>query len=90
MPITKENIIHENVWHTGLDEFMAKLKLASGQSWWICDPYLKYLNIRIDTRDNAFILTIDGKNGSNKPERIDPQRVVNAIDDFKAKYGKSR
>ena len=86
----KGSIVPENTWHTGLDEFTAKLNSASGQSWWICDPYLKYLNIRIDTRDNAFILTIDGKNGSGKAERIDPQRVVNAIDDFKAKYGKSR
>lgn len=69
----------DDEWDTGLDEFMVKLIGSSDKPWWTCDPYLKYLNIRVDTRDNAFILTIDGKGGSDKKERIDPQRVIDAI-----------
>jgi hypothetical protein len=65
---------------------MAALNEAAEDAWWICDTDLKYLNIRIDTRDNAFILRLEGHKGDGSSERIDPQRVVDAIERYKAKY----
>ena len=59
----------------------AMLESVREHSWWICDQDLKYIGVRIDTRTNAWVLTC----GDNH-ERIDPQRVIDAIDEFKLKY----
>lgn len=78
-PHCKASVIPENTWNTGLEEFMYVLFNACEQPWWCVDGDLKYLNLRIDTRDNAFILSVNGR-GENAPQvRIDPQRVIEAI-----------
>lgn len=84
-PHCKGSIIDSNVWNTGLSELMAALDGAKDDRWWIVDTDLKYLNLRIDTRDNAFWLTVTKPNGD--PERVDPQRVVDAIEDYQTRYG---
>lgn len=50
---------------------------AAGESWWSSDFSLKYLNIRVDTRENAFLLF--AASGDGDPEKISPDRVVEAI-----------
>lgn len=85
-PICNRSIDPENVWNKELHRFMVALDEVRNEPWWICDTDLKYLNIRIDTRDNGFWLTIDGK-GNNNKIRIDPQRVIRAIEEYKTKYG---
>ncbi len=70
-----------NVWHSGLVEFIQILDSVKDERWWIVDTELKYINIRVDTRTNHFIVGID-----DSDERIDPQRVVDAIETYKAKY----
>jgi len=86
-PHCKESVVPENTWNTGLTEFMAVLSEAKDETWWCCDTELKYLTLRIDTRDNAFILYADGKGDNAKKVRVDPQRVVDAIDKWNMMYG---
>ena len=89
-PHCKDSVVPENTWNTGLDEFIAVLSEAKDESWWCCGTDLKYLNIRIDTRDNAFILTVDGCKDKDYKQRIDPQRVVDAIAKWNDLYGGGR
>jgi hypothetical protein len=69
-----------NAWNDDFDKFAALLHSVKDSPWWIKDFDLKYLNVRIDTRDNGFLLLTDEKNG--KRERISPDRVVKAIEAF--------
>jgi hypothetical protein len=73
-------------WNTEVMPMMEALAEVKDDRWWISDPALKYLTIRLDTRDNAFLLFIDGEQDEDKKVRIDPQRVVDAIEKYKAKW----
>jgi hypothetical protein len=75
----RKSVFGVNEWNINLSEFMEKLNSVEDEHWWICDTHLKYLNIRIDTRSNNFLLFVDN-------ERIDPDRVVKAIDEYLEKY----
>lgn len=66
-----------NAWNVNLREFMAILDDAAGESWWGSDFALKHLNIRVDTRENAFLLHADS--GGKESELISPDRVIAAI-----------
>lgn len=83
-PHCKGSLVESNVWNTGLSKLMGAMERAKDDRWWICDTDLKYLNLRIDTRDNAFWLTITKTDGET--ERVDPQRVIDAIDTFNKRY----
>ena len=86
-PHCKESVVPENTWNTGLDKFIEVLNGGAGEAWWCCDTDLKYLNLRVDTRDNAFLLTVDGCKDGDPKRRIDPQRVVDAIAKWRNEYG---
>ena len=76
-------------WHTNLEEFMQYIFAAKDNAYWCCDWDVKYLNIRIDTRDNAYLLTSDGRgDASNAKNRfhIAPRKVLDAMDAWFAKY----
>lgn len=75
-----------NSWNSDFDKFAALLVSVRDKPWWIMDFDLKYLNIRIDTRDNGFILLSD-RDHNGKCERISPDRVVEAIERYKEKFG---
>lgn len=75
-------------WHGDLPALIAALDAARGQGFWVSDWDLKYLTIRIDTRDNGFLLYCDGKD--DKKIRIDPERVLAVIAAHTAKWGSSR
>jgi hypothetical protein len=82
-PHCRASVVPSNTWNTGLKEFIDALFDAGDDRFWCSDTDLKYLNLRIDTRDNAFILSIDGR-GDNAPKvRIDPQRVPDAIQQYR-------
>lgn len=76
-----------NAWNEDFDRFSALLLSAADEPWWIVDFDLKYLNIRLDTRDNGFLLLSDEKDG--KRERISPDRIVAAIEKYRDRF-KSR
>ncbi|MGN7869601.1 hypothetical protein [Paracoccus sp. 22332] len=78
-----------NEWHDKLPEFIALIEEAKGEGFWCSDWDLKYLTIRIDTRDNGWLLFVDGMNGEKK-ERIDPQRVVQVIEKHRERWGRSK
>ena len=77
-----------NVWNRDLPAFISLLEDAKAEGFWCSDFDLKYLTIRIDTRDNGWLLLIDGKGGEK--ERIDPQRVVDAIAKRRERFGRAR
>ena len=63
---------------------MDRMFEAQGQRYWCEDWDVKYLNLRIDTRDLGFILTeADGRGHSSNMKnrfRICPSKVITAID----------
>ncbi len=67
-----------NRWNLDFLSFAKLLDDNSDTHFWTGDPELKYLNIRVDTRGAAFILT--DRDGN----RISPDRVVSAIERTKA------
>ena len=71
-----------NLWHDNLMGFMFLLDEVKDDSWWIDDWALKYIIIRIDTRSNAFLLFDQDNN------RVSPDRVVAAIEEYEGKYKK--
>lgn len=75
-------------WNNKLPEFIALLDDARGEGFWVEDFDLKYLTIRIDTRDNGWLLFVDGKGGEKV--QIEPQRVVDAIEKHRARYGRHK
>lgn len=48
---------------------------------WLCDSRLKYLSLRIDTRDGGFI--VSDRDGN----QIEPERVMRAAVKSKEKFG---
>jgi hypothetical protein len=77
-----------NEWYRDLPAFIALLEDAKAEGFWTADFDLKYLNVRIDTRDNAWLLLVDGPDGQK--ERIEPQRVIDAIEKHRARFGRAR
>lgn len=77
-----------NAWNDDLDKFAALLHSVKDERWWIKDFDLKYLTVRIDTRDNGFVLFCDGRDGTK--ERISPDRVVAAIERYLADFPSRR
>lgn len=78
-----------NLWHTDLQGFMKRLFAVQGQSYWCMDGDVKYLNLRIDTRDLGWLLYADGRghvSNAKNTFRIDPMQVIRAIDAWNAKY----
>lgn len=75
-----------NNWHLELVEFMKLLNSVKDKAWWICDTDLKYLEIRIDTRDNAFLLYRDAQRGEEGRQKVCPSRVVAAIEQYKERF----
>ena len=76
-------------WHTNLEEFMQYIFAAKGNAYWCCDWDVKYLNIRIDTRDNAYLLKADGRGDSSNMKNtfhIAPRKVLDAMDEWFDKY----
>lgn len=73
-----------NSWNGDLRAFMTLLTDAADESWWCMDTPLKYLEIRVDTRDCGFILLDRDRN------RISPDRVVAAIASWREKFGTSK
>lgn len=74
-----------NEWNGDLAGFMAILDSARFEGFWTKDFDLKYLTIRIDTRDNGWLLFVDGKDGQKTA--IDPMRVVEAIEKNRDRTG---
>lgn len=62
-----------NRWEDDVFRLIELMKSVNGEPWWTADMPLKYLVIRIDTRDGGFI--ISDRDGN----RISPDRVVAAI-----------
>lgn len=71
-----------NAWNDDLDQFIGLLNSVKDKPWWVVDIALKYLDIRIDTRDNGWILRIE-----DSKERISPDRVVAAIAKYHDRFG---
>ncbi|MBO9421727.1 hypothetical protein J7481_19625 [Labrenzia sp. R4_2] len=70
-----------NRWNVDFGEFAKILEENRDLAFWPMDTGLKYLNIRIDTRDNAFLISNDdGK-------KISPDRVLVAIEKYKKEFG---
>lgn len=67
-------------WETNLSEFMVKFNQVKDIAWWCCDTDLKYLEIRIDTRDNGFLLYAASGNGER--ELVSQKRVYKAIESY--------
>lgn len=77
-------------WNTDLRGFMEILLGAEGLRYWIEDWDVKYLNLRIDTRDLGFILSADGRGPAENMKnsfRICPTKVVAAIEKHRERYG---
>ncbi len=69
-----------NSWWLNYRQLTEALLSVEGQPWWISDTELKYLNIRLDTRDLGFIIT------DRDGVQIDPQRVLDAIASFNKSF----
>lgn len=78
--MTKESNQSSVQWNTNLEEFMAELQSVKGCNWWVVNPKLKYLNLRIDTRDNAFLI-LDNDNNV-----IPIEEVTKSIREWKIAY----
>ena len=71
-----------NSWHLDLARFMAILEDAKEEGYWTFDWDLKYLTIRIDTRDNGWLLYVDNRDSDGDAKtRIYPERVIAAIEE---------
>lgn len=79
-----------NNWQSNLMEFMKVLDQARYSGFWCADMDLKYLTVRIDTRDNGWLLFIDSRKGGGEKIRIDPQRVLDAISKWSEMVGDSK
>lgn len=67
------------------DDVAAFVKLVQDNpGFWLSDFQLKYLDIRIDTRDGGFVLK------DRDGEKISPDRVVSAIKQHQARFGSSQ
>lgn len=68
-----------NEWEHDIGAFGTLLQ-ANTDGWWCFDTKLKYLDIRVDTRDGGFIVSAEG-------QRISPDRVVDAIQKWRQEFG---
>lgn len=75
-----EEAITCNRWYKNLSDFVRLIE-ESG-AFWCMDMALKYLDIRVDTRDGAFIITNETIDG-----RILPERVLKAINKWRKETG---
>lgn len=73
-----------NRWNTDLVAFAQALADAADEAWWACDWQLKYLELRIDTRDGGFVLFDRDHNV------ISPDRVIKAIAERRERFGTSK
>lgn len=73
-----------NEWRDDLVRLATILADASDESWWCADTALKYLEIRVDTRDGGFVLYDRDRN------KISPERVEQAIAKWRTIYGKNK
>jgi hypothetical protein len=87
-PHCRQSVIPSNVWNTEIGALVAEMDAMKSEAWWIVDTDLKYLTLRIDTRDNAFILTMDGRGSGADKIRIDPQRVMDAMAKYRKRFMK--
>lgn len=78
-----------NAWNINLFLFISILEEAKGSGFWTQDFDLKYLTIRVDTRDNGFLLYVDNLDDEKQPIKISPDRVLAAIDKHYTKWGKT-
>jgi hypothetical protein len=62
-----------NEWYSDIQRFIRYLCLFDKEPWWSMDSELKYLDIRIDTRDNGFLLFDRDRN------KVEPERVIKAL-----------
>lgn len=85
-PHCKQSVVASNVWNTEIGILVAEMDAMKNDNWWIVDTDLKYLTIRIDTRDNAFILSMDGHGDGASTVRIDPQRVMDAMAKYRKRF----
>lgn len=67
-----------NRWNKDAAGFVALMQ--AHDTFWLCDHQLKYLTLRIDTRDCGFI--ISDRDGNT----IEPERVLRAISRWNEKY----
>lgn len=65
-----------NEWNTDFLKFAQILEDAKGEGWWGADFDLKYLDIRVDTRYNTFL--VYGNKG-----KVSPDRVIAAIEKWR-------
>jgi len=63
-----DQAIKSNQWNKNLSQFIKYIEVAG--AFWCEDWNLKYLNIRVDTRDGAFIIYDENGKGRIKPDRI--------------------
>ena len=70
-----------NAWNDDLTAFAKLIDDAAGEYWWCYDTALKYLQIRVDTRDGGFVLL--DRDGN----RVEPERVIAAIERWRAEMG---
>lgn len=70
-----------NQWNGGLVRLANLITEAANESWWCVDPQLKYLALRIDTRDGGYVLR--DRDGAV----IQPERVEAAILKWREMYG---
>lgn len=66
-----------NTWYVDFGKFAKILDENRDEPFWPMDAGLKYLNVRIDTRDNAFVIS------NEDGEKISPDRVLEAIKKYK-------
>lgn len=71
-----------NRWYHDLTAFVEILSKAES-GYWCEDHQLKYLNIRVDSRNCRFVLLVDDRDGGK--ERISPNRVIAAIKKWERK-----
>lgn len=63
-----------NIWYHDADKFVAFMKQFP--NFWPFRPELKYLNLRIDTRFNSFILQLDDET------RVSVDEVLNSLREY--------
>lgn len=81
-----------NQWHTDLEQFMADLfdaKKNLHKGYWCMDGDVKYINLRIDTRDLGYLIHADGRGDASNMKnkfRIHPDAVRDAIKAWAEKF----
>lgn len=77
------------VWNDNLEELMQRLFEMKEHAFWCSDWDVKYLNVRIDTRDNGYVLQADGRGNSSNMKNtflISPDKVFTAMDKYREMF----